>query len=303
MATGKMHEDEVETDASLVSRLLAAQFPHWADLRIEPVRSSGTDNAIYRLGDDMAVRLPRIDWATEQVDKELVGCPPWRRSCRWASPSRWRKGHPARATPGIGRLPVARRRERDDRPHRRSSPSGDGLGRFVATLRGSTPPEGHRRARTTPSAGCRSPMRDAATREAIASLRGMFESAALTEAWTAALHVPAWSGPAVWIHGDLQPGNLLARQGRISAVIDFGCLGVGDPACDLLPAWNSLHRWVSGYFRAALDVDDATWARGRGWALSVALLYIPYYLATDPAGVENAKRVIDEVLTDVALDG
>ena len=121
---------------------------------------------------------------------------------------------------------------------------------------------------------------------------------AVTAAWDAALQAPAWHGPPVWIHGDLSPLNLLVQQGRISAVIDFGCLGVGDPACDLQVAWNLLATQTRDVFRAALPVDDATWARGRGWALSVGLIALPYYQSTNPVLAGIARRAIDEALAD-----
>ena len=120
----------------------------------------------------------------------------------------------------------------------------------------------------------------------------------MTAAWEADLQAPAWRGPPVWIHGDLQSGNLLAVQGRLSAVIDFGCLGVGDPACDLIVAWNLLPAETRDVFRAALPVDDATWARGRGWALSVGLIALPYYQDTNPVLAGISRRTIDEVLAD-----
>ncbi len=141
-------------------------------------------------------------------------------------------------------------------------------------------------------------MRDAPTRAAIAALHGTLDTDAVTAAWEAALQAPAWSHPPVWIHGDLQSGNLLAVEGRLSAVIDFGCLGVGDPACDLIVAWSFLSAETRDVFRAALAVDDATWARGRGWALSTALIALPYYQSTNPVIVANSMRKIDEVLAD-----
>jgi len=140
--------------------------------------------------------------------------------------------------------------------------------------------------------------RDAPTRAAIASLDGMLDTAAVTAAWEAALQAPAWDGPPVWIHGDLSSGNLLVVQGRLSAVIDFGCLGVGDPACDLMIAWTLFSGESRDVFRAALSVEEATWARGRGWALSWALIFIPYYLDTNPVGIGEARRTIAEVLAD-----
>ena len=125
-------------------------------------------------------------------------------------------------------------------------------------------------------------MRDADTRAAIASLDSMLDTDEVTAAWNAALEAPASHGPLVWIHGDLGAGNLLVERGQLSAVIDFGGLGVGDPACDTMLAWMLLSGESRDVFRAALSIDDATWARGRGWALSVALIALPYYLDTNP---------------------
>jgi aminoglycoside phosphotransferase (APT) family kinase protein len=135
-------------------------------------------------------------------------------------------------------------------------------------------------------------------RAAIAECSGMIDTEAATAAWDAALQASAWNGPPVWIHGDLLPGNLLVHQGRISAVIDFGCLGVGDPACDLIVAWTLLSTRTRGIFRAVLSVDDATWARGRGWALSIGLIALPYYQHTNPVFASIARRAIDEVLAE-----
>ena len=126
----------------------------------------------------------------------------------------------------------------------------------------------------------------------------MIDVAAATQAWEDALRAPDWTGAPVWIHADLAPGNLLTAAGRLSAVIDFGALGVGDPACDLIPAWNLLPAAVRSDFRAALGVDDATWARGRGWALSIALIQLPYYHRTNPVLAENSRHLIAEVLAE-----
>jgi aminoglycoside phosphotransferase (APT) family kinase protein len=101
-----------------------------------------------------------------------------------------------------------------------------------------------------------------------------------------------------WLHGDLQVGNLLAQRGRLSAVIDFGCLGVGDPACDVMAAWTYLSAETRDVFRAALPVDDATWARGRGWALSFGVIALPYYQTTNPVLAGIARNAIDEALAD-----
>ena len=129
-------------------------------------------------------------------------------------------------------------------------------------------------------------------------MEGTIDAGMATHAWEAALHAPVWDGPLGWIHGDLLGGNLLARQGRLSAVIDFGCLGVGDPACDLMAAWTFVSAESREVFRAAVGIDDATWARGRGWALSVGLIALPYYRVNNPVLARIARCAIDEALAD-----
>ncbi|MEC7869323.1 MAG: phosphotransferase, partial [Candidatus Poribacteria bacterium] len=140
--------------------------------------------------------------------------------------------------------------------------------------------------------------RDGYTRAAIAESASLVDSDAVTAAWERDLQAPVWGGPPVWIHGDLAPGNLLALSGQLSGVIDWGGLAVGDPATELLPAWNLFQRESRGAFRGAIGGDDATWARGRGLALSVALVALPYYLETNSVIVRWARYMIDEVLED-----
>jgi aminoglycoside phosphotransferase (APT) family kinase protein len=299
MRARKMHANEVDTDVSLVRRLLAAQFPHWASQAIEPVESAGTDNAIYRLGGDMAVRLPRIDWARSQVDKENEWLPRLAPHLPLPIPVPLAKGRPGGAYPWS--WSVTPWFEGDtatvDRIADRRQAATD-LARFIAALHRIDPAGGPRPGGNNSGRGVPLAQRDSDTREAIAALDGMLDPEGVTEAWEEALGAPAWQGPPVWIHGDISAGNLLAVQGRLSAVIDFGCLGVGDPACDLMVAWTLFSGEGREAFREALSVDDATWARGRGWALSVALIYIPYYLQTNPVGMSDAWRTITEVLAD-----
>lgn len=300
----KMHIDEVETNVSLVARLLAAQFPQWAGLTIEPVPSTGTDNALYRLGDEMAVRLPRIHWAIEQVEKEYQWLPRLAPFLPLAIPVPLAKGEPGDGYPW--RWSVYRWLEGENATVERIADPRQAaidLARFVGALqridaRGGPPPGSHNSHRGEPLA-----MRDARTREAIATLRGALDVGAVTAVWDAAIGAPAWSGPPAWLHGDLQSGNLLAVEGRLSAVIDFGCLGVGDPACDVMAAWMFLSAETRGVFRAELQVDDATWARGRGWALSVGLIALPYYQSSNPVLAGIARRAIDEALADHSANG
>ncbi len=304
MPAGKMHADEVHTDVALVRRLLAAQFPQWAELPVAPVASAGTDNALYRLGESMVVRLPRIAWAFGQVAKEqrwlpylaprlplaipvplAMGAPgagyPW----HW-SVYRWLPGENADVAP----IADMRRAATD-------------LARFIVALQridatGGPPPGEHNSGRGVPLG-----TRDAYTRAAIAELDTRrdvepLDLDAVTAAWEADSRAPAWSRPPVWLHGDIQAVNLLVEQGRLTAVIDFGCLGVGDPACDLIAAWSFFDAETREVFRAALGVDDAAWARGRGWALSVGLVALPYYRVTNPVLAGISRRAIGEVLAD-----
>ncbi len=294
-----MHAAEVDTDASLVRRLLAAQFPHWADLPIERVRSGGTDNAIYRLGDDMCVRLPRIQRVTASMDKEHQWLPRLAPHLRLAIPVPLAKGIPAEGYPwhwSICRwLPGENAIVERFADLRQAATS---LAQFVAALQridttGGPRPGSHNFGRGVPLA-----IRDATTRAAIAKLDKVLDTHAVTAAWDEASNAPAWDGPPVWIHGDLHPANLLVDHGRLSAVIDFGGMGVGDPACDFVAAWTLFSGESRDAFRAALSIDDASWARSRGWALSTGLIALPYYLDTNPVIVAMARRQIDEVLAD-----
>jgi aminoglycoside phosphotransferase (APT) family kinase protein len=289
-----MHADEVHTDAPLVRRLLAAQFPEWAALPVEPVPSAGTDNALYRLGDDMVVRLPRIEWAVGSLDRALEWLPRLAPLLPVAIPVPLAKGSPAVGYPWpwsvypwfVGENPTVGHIADPDR-------LAKDLARFVQALHRIDSADG-------PSAGRGVPLarRDEPTRTALAALQGMIDTDAATAAWEAALRTPAWAGAPVWVHGDLSPGNLLVREVRLAAVLDVEDVGVGDPACDLIVAWNLLPAATREVFRAELGVDEATWDRGRGWALSIALIQLPYYKETNPVLAANARHVIREVLAD-----
>ncbi len=297
MAPAKMHDDEVPTDTALVSRLLAAQFPQWADLPITPVASAGTDNALFRLGDDKVVRMPRIHWALGQAEKEQRWLPWLAPHLPLAIPVLLALGQPGEGYPWTwsvcgwldGQNATA---DQITDPGRAATD----LAHFIVALQGIDATDGpapgpHNSGRGVPLA-----QRDAQTRAAITSLRDDLDTSAATAVWEAALRAPVWSGPPVWIHGDLQAGNLLAQAGRLSAVIDFGCLGVGDPACDVMAAWLFLSAENRDVFRAVLQPDAATWVRGRGWALSVGVIALPYYRTSNPVLAGIARRAIDEVL-------
>jgi aminoglycoside phosphotransferase (APT) family kinase protein len=294
-----MHDSEIDLDASLVTRLLAEQFPQWADLPVGPVRSAGTDNALYRIGKNLVARLPRILGATSQVAKEQQWLPKLAPLLPLAIPVPVAKGEPGDAYPWCWSIyrwiegeNLAVEQMADPRR------SATDLGNFIKALQRIDSSAGPRPGIHGSFRGEPLAMRDERTREAIQSLRGILDTGSVTARWKQALAAPVWDAPGVWLHGDLQSGNLLAVEGRLSAVIDFGCLGVGDPACDIMTAWTYLTAKTRTVFRAALQVDEATWARGRGWALSFGVIALPYYQDTNPILAAIARRAINEVLAD-----
>jgi aminoglycoside phosphotransferase (APT) family kinase protein len=290
----KMHVDEIDIDVGLVRRLLAAQFPQWAALALAPVPSAGTVNALYRLGDDMLVRLPLRRGGSGGVEHEHVWLPRLAPLLPVATPVLLGKGTPAEGYPWP--WSVYRWLEGENpTPGRIAAPDllAKDLADFVAALHRIDPGEGPPAFR-----GGSLATRDAELRGWIPELRDLVDTDAAVEAWEAALEAPEWARPPVWVHSDLLPGNLLILQGRLSGVIDFAGSGVGDPACDLMVAWSLLPAGVRDDFRAALEVDDATWARGRGWALSQALIALPYYRDTNPVMAGNARHAIREVLAE-----
>ncbi|WP_240796156.1 aminoglycoside phosphotransferase family protein [Streptomyces sp. RFCAC02] len=293
----RMHADEADIDTALVRRLVAAQFPRWRGLPVTPVASSGTDNAMYRLGDTMAVRLPRIPAAVGNVEREQRWLPRLAPHLPVAVPVPLAEGVPGEGFPWPwsvlrwldGRNPVAGRPGLPDR-------LAADLATFITALRRADPAGAPPAGRGVPLAE-----RDAPTREALRALRGEIDTRAAGAAWDDALRAPAPEpAPRVWTHGDLSPGNVLVTGDRLSAVIDFGGVGAGDPTVDLSVAWSLLPAASRGVFRAGLGADDATWARGRGRALSIALIQLPYYRDRNPALAATARHVIAEVVADRA---
>ncbi len=299
MAPGKMHPDEPDIDEPLVRGLLEAQFPEWAALPLAPVASAGTDNALYRLGDDLAVRLPRRPEATTQAAVDMRWLPVLAPHLPLAVPQPLALGEPAEGYPwGWAVYRWLPGRSALDVPLAHSVEAATALGTFVHALQriDSTggPPAGPANFyRGVPLATL-----DTSVRRAVAALLpGELDIPAFMAAWEVALAAPVWAGDPVWLHGDIAPGNLLVDGDKLSAVIDFGCMGIGDPACDLQPAWTVFDARAREAFRAAVDLDDATWARGKGWALrSVGAL--SYYRHTNPAILRTAHRTIEQVLAD-----
>jgi aminoglycoside phosphotransferase (APT) family kinase protein len=293
-----MHHGMHPIDDDLVRRLIAEQFPQWAGLALERWRSGGTVNAMYRLGHDKVVRLPLVKGGAGDVSMERVWLPRLAPHLPARIPEVLGDGEPAQEYPwpwSVYRWLAGVHPEAGAL----TEPVllAEDLAAFVAAMRSITLPDPPKAHRGGPVASL-----DAETQAAIKELRAIPEEDvdcdAAASVWEEALRAPGWDGPPVWLHADLMPGNLLIDGGRLTSVIDFGCTGVGDPACDLFPAWNLLPNDAREVFREALAVDDATWIRGRGRTLSQALIALPYYRRTNRAMAHNARHVIRAVLAE-----
>jgi aminoglycoside phosphotransferase (APT) family kinase protein len=264
--------NKTDITPAIAARLVASQFPQWADLPVVPVEIDGWDNSTFRLGDELSVRLPSADRYVAQIEKEhrwlpilaphlplripepvAMGRPDSSFPRPW-SIYRWIDGEPA-SVDQIADLTVF---------------AAD-LAAFLAAqyaidASGGPPPGTHNFFRGSPVE-----IYDAQTRESIRLLGDDIDRDAATEVWEAAL-ASTWDQAPVWVHGDVTASNLLVTEGRLRAVIDFGCAAVGDPACDLVMAWTFFAGENNEAFRSGVSLDDATWARGRGWALWKALV-------------------------------
>jgi aminoglycoside phosphotransferase (APT) family kinase protein len=300
----KLHDGEIDISAQLAGRLIAGQFPHWAGLPVRPVSSAGTECVLYRLGDDLVIRLPRRPG--ESLDAILT------------------QGALSRLAP---LLPVPVPALIAQGQPTAEYPASWGVLRW---LDGDTPVEGHLaepgllaadlagflRAlwnvdlskadlADSPPAYRGGPLADRQgfTIDAIEQLHGVIDTDAARAIWDRAALLPPWDGPDTWIHADMMPGNVVTRNGRLAGVIDFSTAGIGDPSQDLIVAWMLLPASVRPAFRRATGVDDATWLRGRAGALSMALGHLDYYSDTNPVMADNARYTIGEIFADYEISG
>jgi aminoglycoside phosphotransferase (APT) family kinase protein len=284
-----MHVDEVAVSAELVHRLLEAQFPEWAELPLAPFAHGGTDHFIFRLGDELQVRLPKHEPSTGQVEKEMVVLPRLAPHLAVSVPEPLARGEPAEGYPftwGVYRW------LKGEPPRDATAQLARELAAFVNTLQRIDPADApaprHRGA----------PLRDDGfIRKSIAQLAPDFDPGVVMREWERVLTAAPWDRAPVWVHGDLLASNVLVLRARLVAVLDWGGACAGDPAADYMIAWSLLAP-VRDEFRAALDVDDATWARARGWALWQAAAALPYYRDTNPPMVEHARSALAGVLAD-----
>ena len=292
-ARQRMHDDEVVVDDDTVRALVARQFPQWAALPVAHASSSGTDNAMFRLGDELAVRLPRIPSAADSVQHEQRWLPVIGPMLPVATPVPMGMGEPDLGYPWpwsvYSWLPGDNPRT-DEVDERLAVEIADCLNVLHAVdVHGG--PQNRR--------GLTFHNRDGVTRASIAQLAGLVDDIdAVTAVWDEAFTLPTEPPPGRWIHADIAPGNLLVRDGRLAGLIDFAGISRGDPAVDISVAWNLVPRALRRVFRHALAIDEATWLRSRAWSLSQACLQLPYYKDTNKPLADQARYVIGEVLDD-----
>jgi aminoglycoside phosphotransferase (APT) family kinase protein len=293
MSVGSKPAAEVAIDAGLVRALLAEQQPDLADRPLVEV-ACGWDNAIYRLGEDLAVRLPRRQLGAELVAHEQrwlptlaprlplpvpvplrIGQPAGRYPWRW-SICPWLSGEPAISVRPTD--PVA---------------AATTLGRFLAALH--TPASAG--APANPYRGVPLAEREEAIRRRVRAVGGLIDGPSVLALWAELVATPVYGGPPRWLHGDLHPANILVDAGRVSAVIDFGDLTAGDPATDLAVAWMLLPPVARPVLQAESGADDDTWARARAWAMSLALAFLERS-ADDPALHALGRRTLAAALAD-----
>jgi aminoglycoside phosphotransferase (APT) family kinase protein len=286
----------ISVDAELVSRLVAEQFPEWAGLPVRPVADGGWDNWTFHLGSGMSVRMPSASEYALAVEKEQRWLPVLAPRLPLAIPTPLAKGGPGAGYPFSWSVyswlegePASSDSIAD--PVRFAVD----LAGFLSALQGIDTTDGPRPGRHNWYRGGPLHTYDGEARRALTALDGHIDTGLAAEIWTTALDVP-WDGTQTWFHGDVAQGNLLLRDGNLAAVIDFGTCGVGDPACDLAIAWILLTVDGRQAFRERLSADEATWARGRGWALWKTLVTCARSLGKPEE--QAAQRVLSEIFAE-----
>jgi aminoglycoside phosphotransferase (APT) family kinase protein len=294
----KMHDNEQEVTLDLVRTLLKEQCQQWADLTLVPVRSSGTDNALFRLGDQYVVRIPRIEWSpgsvTNGINKESLWVPQLARHLKTPVSEPVFKGSPNDIFPWPWSITKWHDGHNPDFEKKNEYEQlAIDLACFLNELHNISLPQ------TGPFSRRGVPLNnlDRETKKALKALEDDMDTRPLAFLWGELSNTPGWNKPPVWMHGDLLPGNILIQNNRLSAVIDFADVGLGDPACDLVVAWCLFNAHSRAIFRKHLiNVDEHTWQRGQGWALSIALIILPYYKNTNPVLTSVARRIIEQLL-------
>jgi aminoglycoside phosphotransferase (APT) family kinase protein len=285
-----MHSEEIELDEASVRCLIGGQFPDWAGLPLRRIEPSGTVNAVFRLGDQLSVRLPRLDGPTASGGKEFEWLPTLAPLLPMDVPVPIAQGRPSENYPWFWEIhtwvegDTVRVDEIDKIEAARD------LAAFIKAMQ-QLDLAGAPQGRGIPLAA-----RDERVRYWLAQFDGDPD---VTTAWERALAAPPWDGRPVWHHGDLDMRNWVVRDGRIRGVIDWAAMGVGDPACDVMVAWKLHSQPARDAFREALPTDDATWERARGWVLSQAVAILAYYTPeNNPTLFYEAENWLDIVLSE-----
>ena len=287
-----LHEGEVEVGDATVRALLMEQFPEWADEPLRRVPDSGTDNAIYRLGEDMGIRRPRIQWAEAQIEKECRWLPELALGLPVSVPVPLAKGHPSHVYPFPWLVyPWLEGVSLDRAVIEDWGVLAREVGEFIIALGRRPTDDG------PPPIRRGNPMvqYDPEVQWALRQLDDSVDVERAKAVWENAVDVGEWSEDPVWVHGDLLPGNILVSKGHVSGIIDWSGAGVGDPACEAMLAW-SLPSGARSVFRQTIGFDDATWVRARGWVVQQTAPYIPYYAKSLPLAVEQARRRLEAAL-------
>ncbi len=287
----------------LVTHLIGKQFPQWANLPIRPVEKSGWDNRTFRLGEEMLIRLPSAQEYAEQVHKEqkwlpflakhlsytistplALGDPSEEYPYNW-SVYKWIKGTTAETVSAADQSKFAH-----------------DIARFLKELQSIDTSNGPLPGDHNYWRGASPVVYNTETRLALTQLKNIINVDAVAPIWEEAIHCPGWNKNPVWIHGDFAIGNILVNTGRLVAVIDFGCMGIGDPACDLVIAWTFLTKEARKIFKSELSFDSDTWARARGWAIWKALITLAALEDKNNMEALKIKHIINEIITDYELD-
>ncbi len=293
-----MNNEQLIINEALVRQLVTSQFPQWKNLTVTPVERQGWDNRTFRLGDNMLVRLPSSSDYAAQVEKEQrwlpklapmlplavpvplhLGEPAYGYPWKW-SIYRWLDGETAAVTPIANQLEFAA-----------------ALAQFLLAFQSIDATEGPLPGLHSFYRGGNLKIYAAETKEAIKALDGKIDAKTATEVWKTALST-SWSSKPVWVHGDISAGNLLLQNGQLNAVIDFGQLTTGDPACDLVIAWTLFDDESRKVFRETLPPDQETWERGRAWALWKALITAAGLINTNNVEGSECWRIINTILAD-----
>jgi len=289
-------DDRLTIPTDLVERLIADQFPQFSSLAVQPLVPGGWNNRSFRLGPDMIIRLPSAERYEAQVEKEQRFLPLLAPHLPLPVPEPVAMGHPGHGYPfcwGIYRWiagETALSAEITDRNQFAADLAG-----FLKILHRIDGADG-------PLAGAHNFYRggplatyDQESRTAIDRLSEDISAERALSLWEQAL-ASHWQKPPVWLHGDIAPGNLLVDNGRLAAIIDFGCCGTGDPACDLAIAWTFMDRATAARFRTTLDHDEATWTRARGWALWKTLITLQKQVETGAPEAAESRILLDRIL-------